>query len=195
MVSDVAQLNASFGRPGAVAFAQHELGGVVAHLVSAGSSATVALHGAHVLSFQPKGGREVLWMSPQAVIAPGEGIRGGIPVCWPWFAAHATDPGKPDHGFVRKSVWTVVKTGSEAGAAQIELEFPFETKHAALWPAQAHVGVTITLTDTLRVDLVTRNTGASQFELTEALHTYFAVGNVADIAVLGLQDRSYQDKL
>lgn len=195
MGSDVEQLNATFGRPGAVSFARHELGGIVAHLVTAQATATVAIHGAHVLSFHPEGGREVLWMSPQAVIAPGEGIRGGIPVCWPWFATHATDPGKPDHGFVRKSVWTVVKTAKDAGAAQIELAFPMGPQHAALWPGQAGVRVLVTLSDRLRVDLTTHNSGTARFELTEALHTYFAVGSISDVAVTGLETRHYQDKL
>ncbi|MDO9384353.1 MAG: D-hexose-6-phosphate mutarotase [Hyphomicrobiaceae bacterium] len=195
MDSDVEQLNATFGRPGAVSFAEHELGGPVAQLVTAHASAIVAIHGAHVLSFLPKEGREVLWMSPQARIAPGQGIRGGIPVCWPWFATHASDTSKPDHGFVRKAPWRVVRSAAENGSAEIELTFAAMGEYAALWPGKAELKVVVSLSDRLRVELATQNLGDATIELTEALHTYFAIGNIADVTVRGLEGRSYRDKL
>lgn len=193
--ADIERLNADHGRPGAVSFAAHPLGGVAAHLVTPEASATVALHGAHVLSFKPKQGAEVLWMSPEARIAEGHGIRGGVPICWPWFATHATDPEKPDHGFVRKVPWRVVRTIDDSGAAGIELAFATGAQHRSLWPGEADLRVVVTLRDRLRVDVITRNTGADAFELTQALHTYFAVGNIADIEVTGLHGATYQDKL
>jgi D-hexose-6-phosphate mutarotase len=193
--SDVEQLNVSYGRPGAVSFAEHGLGGPAAHLVTADASAIVAIHGAHVLSFLPKQGGEVLWMSPEARIAPGQGIRGGIPVCWPWFAAHETDASKPDHGFVRKAPWRVVRTAAENGAAEIELTFAAMDEYAALWSGKAQLKLAVSLSDKLRVELTTQNLDASNIELTEALHTYFAIGNIADITVRGLAGRSYRDKL
>ena len=193
--SDVDRLNAAFGRPGAVSFAAHALGGPAAQLVTEHASAVVALHGAHVLSYKPKAGAEVLWMSPEARIALGHGIRGGIPVCWPWFATHATDPTRPDHGFVRKAPWQLVRTDIGSGTAELELAFATSPEHAGLWPHQAELRVLVTLYDKLRLDLTTRNTGPTPFHLTQALHTYFAVGNIADVAVRGLEGRSYQDKL
>jgi glucose-6-phosphate 1-epimerase len=196
MATEAEQLNAAFGKPGAVSFFAHPLGGVAAALVTPQASAEVALHGAHVLSFKPGDAAEVLWMSPQACIAEGKGIRGGIPVCWPWFAQHPDDPAKPDHGFVRKGPWRVTATSaSDDGAVSITLTTATDAASRAIWPFDAEVSVTVTLSDALRVDLVTRNTGSVSFPLTQALHTYFAVGNVADISVRGLASRTYLDKL
>lgn len=195
MASDLEKLNATFGRPGSVSFIDHKLGGIAAELVTEKSSAQVALHGAHVLSFTPQGAKDVLWMSPEARIAEGQGIRGGIPVCWPWFATHATDPSKPDHGFVRKRPWRVARTEASAGRAVIELAHGTKEGDEALWPGRAELTLTVSLTDRLQVDLTTRNIGAEAFELTQALHTYFAVGEIAQTVVDGLDGRAYLDKL
>lgn len=195
MATDLQSLNATFGKPGAVSFVDHPLGGPAAQLVTSSASAAVALHGAHVLSFIPRGGKDALWMSPEAIIAPGEGIRGGIPVCWPWFAAHAIDPGKPDHGFVRKTSWRVARTFADAGEAGIELAFEFTPEHRRLWDGEAELSLVVALSDQLRVDLVTRNLGPAPVAITDALHTYFAIDDVAAIAVHGLESRPYLDKL
>lgn len=194
--AELERLNAAHARPGAVSFARHPMGGIVSHLTTPAASAIVALHGAHVLSFKPTSGGEVLWMSPEARIEPGGGIRGGIPVCWPWFATHATDPSKPDHGYVRKSIWDVVQATSEPNVTSIELTFPTAPQHKALWHGDVDLRVLVTLRGgVLRVDLNTRNVGAAPLELTQALHTYFAVGNIANVSVAGLSNRIYQDKL
>lgn len=193
--SDVERLNTAFGKPGAVSFVEHPLGGVAACLVSPEASAAVAVHGAHVLSFLPRAGGEVLWMSPEARIAKGQGIRGGIPVCWPWFATHPDDPAKPDHGFVRKVPWRVAASDTRAEGASITLVISTDAGSKVLWPGNADLGLTVTLSDRLQVDLMTRNTGSESFTLTEALHTYFAVGSIADSAVRGLDGRTYLDKL
>lgn len=178
-----------------MSFIDHKLGGVAAELVTENASAHVALHGAHVLSFTPRGAKDVLWMSPEARIADGQGIRGGIPVCWPWFATHATDPSKPDHGFVRKRPWRVSSTSATPGRAEIAFAHGTVEGDEALWPGRAELLLTVTLTDRLQVDLMTRNVGAEPFELTQALHTYFAVGDITDTLVEGLDGRSYLDKL
>lgn len=195
MATELAALNSAFARPGTVAFIDHPLGGIAAELATPAAVAAVALHGAHVLSFTPRGGAPVLWMSPAARIAPGQGIRGGIPVCWPWFAAHPEDPGKPDHGFVRKTPWRVLATQAHADTAAITLGFATAPEHAALWPGSASLELTVTLSDRLRVELATTNTGTAPVTITEALHTYFAVGDIRRTQVLGLDGVTYRDKL
>lgn len=195
MENDVERLNATFSVPGAVSFSEHPIGGVVAQLVTPAACVVVALHGAHVLSFKPRQGREVLWMSPEARIAEGSGIRGGIPVCWPWFAQHPDDARLPDHGFVRKTAWRVAATDAGVGSASITLATATDAKSKDLWPHEAEVALTVTVTDRLRVDLVTRNVGVDSFALTQALHSYFAIGNIVDIAIGGLAGRTYRDKL
>ena len=78
-------------------------------LDNGGAEASVSLFGGQVLSFQAAGSPDpVLWMSPDAVFDESIPIRGGIPICWPWFNAHPTDPSKPNHGIARTSEWEVV---------------------------------------------------------------------------------------
>lgn len=193
--SDLERLNTEFGRAGAVRFIQSELGGAVVELVTPQAVATVALHGAHVLSFEPRGAKPVLWMSPAAVIAEGKGIRGGIPVCWPWFAAHPTDVSKPDHGFVRKAGWRVAQTSADASRAGVELIFTDLDAFTHLWPYKCELTVRVTLTDVLQVDVTTVNLGDTAFTLTGALHTYFAISEISETSVHGLEQVTYLDKL
>lgn len=193
-MTDRSRLNETFGKSEAVTFFDSNLGGLAVELKTPQAIATVALHGAHVLDFRPKDAKEVLWMSPSARIAEGQGIRGGIPVCWPWFAAHATDPSKPDHGFVRKTSWEVVRTW-HSGETGIELMFPFTEQVTSLWSGRADLRVNVSLTDKLTVELVTTNAGPEPIALTQALHTYFAVAEISQTSVHGLEDVAYLDKL
>ncbi len=100
----LAQLSATFGKAGVIEFQPSPLGGIVAHLTSGESRATVALQGAQVLSWQPKGHDEALWLSPMARLGTGTPVRGGIPVCWPWFAVHCR--GSPCIHRIRPSLCT-----------------------------------------------------------------------------------------
>lgn len=175
-------------------FEPSPLGGTVARLATGADQVLVAIHGAQVLNWT-RGGDGLLWLSPTARIRPGRGIRGGIPVCWPWFADHPTDPKKPAHGFVRHREWRV--TGSAATTDGVCLTLATSTGEAdrALWPHAAEVRLTITLGDTLSLALETRNTGTAAFALTQALHTYFRVSDIARVSVDGLQGLVYLDKL
>jgi glucose-6-phosphate 1-epimerase len=180
--------------PGRVDIEQSPLGGPVARLTSGRFQALVALHGAQVLNWTCDGSG-LLWLSPIARIRDGKGIRGGIPVCWPWFADHPTDPTKPAHGFVRHRAWSLAGTRATADSASISLATATTEADRQLWPHQAEVRVTVTLGETLAVALETRNTDASPFPLTQALHTYFRVGDIGDVSVSGLDGRTYLDKL
>jgi D-hexose-6-phosphate mutarotase len=180
--------------PGRVDIEQSPLGGPVARLTSGRFQALVALHGAQVLNWTCDG-RGLLWLSPIARIRDGKGIRGGIPVCWPWFADHPTDPTKPAHGFVRHRAWPIAGTRATADSASISLVTTTTEADRQLWPHQAEVRVTVALGETLAVALETHNTGASPFPLTQALHTYFRIGDISDVAVSGLEGRTYLDKL
>jgi glucose-6-phosphate 1-epimerase len=180
--------------PGRVDIEQSPLGGPVVRLTSGRFQALVALHGAQVLNWTCDG-QGLLWLSPTARIRDGKGVRGGIPVCWPWFADHPTDPAKPAHGFVRHRAWSLTATHATADGVSISLATATTEADRTLWPHQAEVRVTVTLGETLAVALETRNTGASPFPLTQALHTYFRVGDIGDVSVSGLEGRTYLDKL
>jgi glucose-6-phosphate 1-epimerase len=176
-----------------------------------GATAAVSLLGATVLAYQPRGGLPVLFVSRASAFAPGRPIRGGIPVCWPWFGAHPSDPTLPNHGFVRTAMWSVeeTETGSEDGGeveATLRLTSSDETR--ALWPHPFDLRLTARLGDSLTVSLEAHRPApdgalpgepdsepdGAPYTVTGALHTYLAVGDAAQIVVRGLEGARYVDK-
>ena len=190
---DVAELNRAHARDG-IAFEVSPLGGPVARLAIGGSEAIVALQGAQVLGWRHEGG-ELLWLSPLARLGTGKAVRGGIPVCWPWFGPHPDDAAKPAHGLVRTRDWAVTTTSAGGDAISITLATATRAEDQAHFPHSAEVSLTVTLGATLGLALATRNTGARPVPLTQALHTYFRVSDIANVRVEGLAGRTYVDKL
>ncbi len=171
------------------------LGGPVIQLTAPGGTAEIALQGGQVLSWVPKGFEAVIWLSPVERLGTKKPVRGGTPVCWPWFASHPLDAGKPAHGFVRTRLWDVVR--AEQSDTRVRVTLATATTHAdkALWPHDAALELQVTLGQDLGLALTTRNTGGSSFALTEALHTYFAVGDIAQATVDGFDGEGYIDKV
>jgi D-hexose-6-phosphate mutarotase len=166
----------------------------VIDLASPHGAASVALHGGHVLSFQPRGANPVLWVSRYSQFAANAPIRGGIPICWPWFGPHPDDPAKPAHGFARISQWAVVEaTGGEETRVQLALTDSDATR--ALWPHPFRLELTVTLGTGLDVELSIENSGAEPFTCTDALHSYFAISSVERISIEGLDGGAYLDKV
>ena len=194
MTARLSALNAQWGQSGAVCF-EERFGGPVAVLTSARSTAVVALQGAQVLSWRPTAGANVLWLSPVANLGTEKAIRGGIPVCWPWFGPHPKYMTKPAHGFVRAAMWEVAGTSGRAGQASIRFCFDACKIDPALWDHAAEVLIDIVLSDALEIILTTINRAGKAIPLTEALHTYLAIGDIADVAITGLEGRSYIDQM
>ena len=162
----------------------------------AGAEATIDLQGATVTHFRPAGEDPVLWLSTRAVYAPGRAIRGGIPICWPWFGPHPDDPGKPDHGFARNRRWSVLGAAiAEDGATVIRLGLWDDEVTRDLWPHSFALELEVAVGVALRVSLIARNTGSAPFTCTGALHSYLAVGDVTRIAIHGLEGCAYVDKV
>ena len=146
--------------------------------------AEIALQGAQVLHWRPQGQADVLWCAPLPPAGSGKAIRGGIPVCWPWFGPHATDATQPQHGLVRTANWTLVETAvTVAGARAV---FELESWNCV-------IRLALEAGRTLSVALSTRNIGATPVIITEALHTYFRVGDVNSISIAGLDGHHYRD--
>jgi glucose-6-phosphate 1-epimerase len=157
------------------------------------AEATLSLEGAHIMAFRPRDQEPVLWLSPFAPLNQDKPIRGGIPVCWPWFGPHATDKNKPAHGFARMALWTLIDTKVvDDDATQISLEL---VDNEALWPHAFQLQMTVTVGTQLRVELVTRNTGNEAFSLGEALHSYFNVSDVTQVTIHGLENCQFIDKV
>ena len=194
LTADCDRLNATFGRPGGVAFEVSPLGGIVARLTHGQNQVIVALQGAQVLSWLHQG-REMLWLSPAARLGTGKAVRGGIPVCWPWFGPHPGDAAKPAHGFVRTREWDVGTTDCATARTQLRLSLATAPEDLNLWPHQAAVELTVRLDTGLSLALTTCNTGESAVAMTQALHTYFTVDDIATVLIEGLDGRTYIDKL
>jgi D-hexose-6-phosphate mutarotase len=163
-------------------------------------SAEIYLHGAHVTRWDPAGGRPVLWVSRSSAFAPGRPIRGGVPICFPWFGAHPTDPGQPGHGFARIREWRLVATpearargDEDAAVAEFELAST-EPPHQA-WPHAFAARYRVVLGRALTMQLEITNTGSASISFEEALHTYFAVSDVRSTPISGLEGRPYLDKV
>ena len=184
------------GLPASVVLGPGE-GGLDRLVVAApGGSAEVYLHGAHVTRWQPSGETDVLWLSPSSRFTPGAAIRGGVPICFPWFGAHATDPSALAHGFARVLPWRLV-AAREAGddvVVELELTDSAETRGSA-WPHRFRIAYRVTVGSTLRLDLEVTNTGDAPVTVGEALHTYLAVGDVRQVSVHGLEGTAYVDKV
>ena len=146
--------------------------------------ARVALHGAHVMSWCPTGHEEVLYLSPEAVYREGKAIRGGIPICWPWFNAHPSDPDLPSHGLVRNQFWKLESTDADDEGVLAKLRRT--TEH---WTVVA----TIRMGSSLEVAIESTNLGDDQLLASGALHSYFRVGDVRQIIIKGLEDADYLD--
>lgn len=157
--------------------------------------AVVALHGGQLLSWVPTGQREVFWLSPLALPEPAA-IRGGVPVCWPWFATQRMPADGKQHGPVRNVPWQV-QTVHTAGDEAVSLTLQPCMQHAprlAEWAPGLQLALCITLGVRLTQTLHTHNTSAQPFTLTQGLHSYFAVAQATQVGIEGLQGMRYQER-
>ncbi len=195
-MADVAALNTRFGIPEQVSFREQTDGFVVLELSNAHASAAIALQGAHLMHWTPRDAARVVWLSPAAKLAPGKSIRGGVPVCWPWFGPHASEAGFPAHGFARTTEWQVLSVeGLADGAIRLAFRLMPNDTTRAQWPHATTVEMHMVVGKALELDLVTRNDNNAAITVGEALHTYFEVGDVRRVAVHGLDGCRYLDKV
>ena len=190
------ELNRRFGIAGTVHF--EELGdGMVAALVANGfGAATVALQGAHVTTYQPHGQQPLIWLSDHAKFAPGKSVRGGVPVCWPWFGPHATEAAFPGHGFARTVPWELVETAVlPDGRTRLVFEIIQNDATRVQWPYPSRLRNIITIGQELEVQLATSNIGGESFQLGQALHTYFQVGDIRQVTLHGFDGCEFIDKV
>ncbi len=159
----------------------------VSHALGSGS---VALLGAHVMEWTPDGHQPVLFMSADAVFEEGQPIRGGIPVCWPWFGGR---DGLPGHGFARLRFWELANATDSAEG--VELEFRLQGSEGPGWPHPYELTLMVKMGATLSVTLDMKHLGTSSVEITAALHTYLSVGAIEQTRVEGLAGALYLDSL
>lgn len=189
---NVNELNQKYGIDGTLAFETGNGELPVAKISNAFADATISLYGAHILSFTPKGQEDVLWMSQSSAYKVGTPIRGGIPVCFPWFGPHATDNQKPVHGFARLILWNVKETTTLAdGSTKLALQLTDSDYTRNLWNFAFAATVTVIVGKALHITLAFSNTGAETFVCSDALHTYFNISGLENIGITGLQGTSF----
>ncbi|GAL28540.1 aldose 1-epimerase [Vibrio variabilis] len=150
----------------------------------------IALMGAQLLSYQPSGRADYFWLSEQAKFDGVTAIRGGVPICWPWFGkANKVGSQAPSHGFARLMKWDVARLISDENSAVIELTLDDSSATWEWFPYRFQLQLKVTIGASLKMELVIHNRDAHVFEFTGALHSYFRVSDIADSRVHGLSNQ------
>jgi glucose-6-phosphate 1-epimerase len=191
------QLNQQFAIDDQLNFELNEAGIVVATITNQFATVSLSTYGGHVLSYLPVGEPEdVFFISDQAVYGQGKAIRGGIPVCWPWFAEDMAEYGKKPHGFARNQQWNVIATkANQDGSTEISLALSHTEASLAVWPYEFSLVLEVVVGESLHMTLTTENLSQKPFTITQALHTYLNVSDIHDIEIVGLDNMQYLDKL
>jgi D-hexose-6-phosphate mutarotase len=190
------ELNQRFAIGNHVQFKEIADGIIIAEVSNHHANSNITLQGAHIATWQPRGQEPVIWLSPLAKFAPGKSIRGGVPICWPWFGPHATDSKLSGHGYARTVMWEIHETKAlPDGATFLRFGLIETDATRAQWPNASPVQLEVTVGKKLRVELVTQNNGKESFILGEALHTYFHISDVAQMTIRGLENCEYLDKV
>ena len=181
-----------------IRFNESETGIPVVEIINQQAKADISLQGAHVLSWKPADEDEVIWLSDDVVFAEAKSVRGGIPICWPWFGAHENNATFPAHGFARTVLWQVTDT-QKLPNGETQITFQLDTrnidgKNADMWTTPTLVEYRLTIGRTLIMELITHNLSEQAITIGQALHTYFKVDDVSQTTVTGLDSREYLDK-
>ena len=157
--------------------------------------ALISLHGAQVLKFHSKKhNKDLLWLSDLAKFETGKAIRGGIPLCFPWFGGHPTDANLPAHGFARNSLWQLKDITEDTAGHHVLLELTDTAATRQLWNYAFKLQMLIHCGEELKLEFKLLNLDNQAFEFSFAWHSYFPVVT-QNASVLGLQDTNYIDQL
>ena len=155
------------------------------------AEADIFLHGAQLSHWKPKDTESVIFMSAESGYGVGKAIRGGVPICFPWFGPRAGESG---HGFVRNQTWTLSEVSPQPDGS-IRAVFATASSPETLkrWPHEFRARMIYVVGTTLEMTLEVENAGAEPLTYSDALHTYFVVGDVHQTRVTGLDGTEYRD--
>jgi glucose-6-phosphate 1-epimerase len=174
--------------------ANHGLACVRVHTPEA--AGLVYLQGAHVAEWAPAGHDPVLWLSKKSFFQAGKALRGGVPLCFPWFGPHPEHKEYPAHGFARLTNFRY--SGArlhESGSPELEFNLDDDAATYRFFPHAFTARLRVTFGTTLALAFTVSNPGSEPFSFEEALHSYFRVSDVREVAVVGLQGATYHDKV
>jgi glucose-6-phosphate 1-epimerase len=187
------ELNKRFAIPGVTQITAGNGGLPRISITTPAATAEIYLHGAQVTSWRPVGHEDVIFLSEHSQFETGKAIRGGIPVCFPWFRNKVDDPKAPSHGVVRTKAWELDSVESHGDTVVVSLSTVSDAGTRAWWPFDFHLMHRATIGAELIQELVTTNTGAAPARFEEALHTYYRVGAATQVRISGLDGVAYLD--
>ncbi|GIZ13169.1 D-hexose-6-phosphate mutarotase [Pseudomonas sp. NCCP-436] len=172
---------------------------------AAGSELLVTQQGAQILGYRQAEQPPLIWLSPDAAYRTGQSVRGGVPVCWPWFGdlrrnpqavqAHYRADEAPAHGLLRTLPWELQDIQQQAGGVSLRLTYDTIRHPLPHWDGEASLSLTLELTEQLQLHLETHNLGQSPLTFSQALHSYFAVSDVHTVRIEGFDGCRYIDTL
>ncbi len=160
------------------------------------AQAKIALQGAHLFHYKARNKPSLLWLSEASYFEEGKAIRGGIPVCFPWFGKNKDNPTLPQHGFGRTEIWKIsLEEEQSDGSTHVRLQLKPNTHTLNLWDYVFDAHIDIIVGKELAIALEIRNTDNKPFEISTALHTYFSVSDIGTVYIEGLKNRVYINHL
>ncbi|MFP4610522.1 MAG: D-hexose-6-phosphate mutarotase [Thiohalophilus sp.] len=166
-------------------------------------STSLTTHGGTLLSYKPANGEEVIWLSETAIYDGSKPVRGGVPICWPWFGpynpealgADPTDAAKKGHGVARYELWEVADVRRVDDATEVVLQLEPNESIRQAWPLPFMLKLIVTLGEKLTLELIGENRSERDWVVSEAFHTYFRVANADGLTIGGMENLTYIDKL
>jgi glucose-6-phosphate 1-epimerase len=178
-----------------VAQKQLENGFEYLDITNESASAKIALQGGHIFHYAHHNKEPLLWLSEVSDFKIGKAIRGGVPICWPWFGM-SENPELPQHGFARTSIWKFHSSEEiDDKTTEVILTLKHSKSSLELWPYHFELALHVRISDTLSMELKTKNLDEKPFKITQALHSYFQVSHISNISIEGLDKSIYYDAL
>jgi glucose-6-phosphate 1-epimerase len=192
-VTTVTELDRQLGIPGVATVSQGNFGLARVQITGAFGEGEMYLHGAHVTSWQPANNEEIIFVSTKSRWEEGQAIRGGIPICFPWFRGKSDDPHAPAHGVVRTKTWEIESILENENGVAVTMFTQSDEHTRKWWPGEFRLAHRVTFGPKLQLELICRNTGTTPFRFEEALHTYNRIANIQDARLQGLGGVNYLD--
>jgi glucose-6-phosphate 1-epimerase len=186
-------LDRRFGLPGVASVVEGNGGLARVRITSSSAEGEMYLHGAQVTSWKPKGYGEVLFLSTKSRWQDGQAIRGGIPICFPWFRGKADDAHAPAHGFVRTKQWQLESIVENDAEVAVTMHTGSDEQTRRWWPVEFRLAHRVVFGSELTLELTCTNTGTTPLRFEEALHTYNRVSSVGSVRVHGLDSVRFLD--
>lgn len=182
-----------FALPGQLEIVSGQGGLPFIRISNAAGKAEICLLGAHVTSYVPAGQKDLLWMSRNVEYAEGKSLRGGIPICWPWFGAPPSGA-ETSHGYARFILWELSSTRVIAPDCT-EVVFSLHPSPSApkAWQESFALTFTVRVGASLELELCTRNCGSTAFQISQAFHTYYQISDITKIQINGFSGLPFHD--